>query len=149
MGWFKSLFSSGVSTVVDSVGNAIDKLVTSDEEKLLLKNALQKEMNDFEKSQMSHITDLEQQVTDRHKSDMTSDSWLSKNVRPISLVFLTATTMLLAYLSIFSDLTDNQLKALDSWLPLIQVLLVTSYSFYFGGRSIEKFRNMSFRNKDK
>lgn len=138
--WFTSLFSSGVEKVVGSVGDAIDKLVTSDEERLQLKNALQEEMNDFKRSQMDHVESLEQQITDRHSNDMKSDSWMSKNIRPLTLAFLTLTTVLLAYLTIFVPLAPEQLVALKSWQPLLQVLLVSAYTFYFGGRTIEKFK---------
>ena len=146
--WFTNLFSSGVDKVVGSVGKAIDDLVTSDEERLQLKNALQKEMNGFKTSQMSHVENLEQQITDRHKTDMSSDSWLSKNIRPITLAFLTGTTVLLAYLTIFVPLEPQQLEALKSWQPLLQVLLVSAYTFYFGGRTIEKFKG-KVSDKDK
>lgn len=143
MSWFTDLFSSGVSEVVTSVGDTIDKLVTSDEEKLTLKNELQTIMNDFEEKQLTHIESMEQQVTDRHKVDMQSDSWLSKNVRPLTLIFLTVTTVLLAYFTIFADLTTQQTTALDSWLPLFQTLLVTAYSFMYGGRVIEKVKGVA------
>lgn len=142
MSWFTDLFSSGVSEVVDSVGDAIDKLVTSDEEKLLLKNELQKEMNRFKEKQLTHAENMEQQITDRHKADMQSDSWLSKNIRPLTLAFLTGSTVILAYLTIFTGLTEGQITSLNSWIPLLQVLLTSCYVFYFGGRSIEKLKGV-------
>ena len=145
--WLTSLFSSGVDKVVGSVGDAIDKLVTSDEERLQLKNALQSEMNDFKKIQMGHVESMEQQITDRHNNDMTSDSWLSKNIRPLALAFLTATTILLAYLTIFVDLTTLQVTSLEAWLPLLTNLLMLVYGFYFGSRGIEKIMKMK-GNKD-
>lgn len=137
--WFTSIFSSGASTLVDSVGSAIDNLVTSDEERLKLKNELSGQINNFKTEQMKHVTSLEEQISDRHAADMKSDSWLSKNVRPLTLVFLTTATVILAYVTTFSDLTTLQVETLKGWLPLLQVLLVTAFSFYFGGRSIEKF----------
>lgn len=139
MSWITNLFSSGTSELVTSLGNAVDSLVTSDEERLTLKNALSAQVDDFKIKQMSHVENLEQEISDRHSSDMKSDSWLSKNVRPLALVFLTIATVLLAYITTFSNLTATQVTTLSGWLPLLQVLLVTSYSFYFGGRSIEKF----------
>ena len=149
MNWFTDLFSSGVDKVVGSVGAVIDSLVTSDEERLQLKNALQKEMNNFKSEQMSHVENMEQQITDRHKNDMTSDSWLSKNIRPLTLAFLTVTTVGLSYLTIFANLTQLQIDALQSWQPLLQVLLVSAYTFYFGGRTVEKFKGKVSFNKNK
>lgn len=140
MNWFTSLFSSGVDKVIDSVGSAVDELVTSDEERLTLKNELNRQMNEFAKEQLSHAENLEQQITDRHKADMTSDSWLSKNIRPLTLAFLTGTTVLLAYTTIFIPLDPAQIDALKSWLPLLQALLMSTYIFYFGGRTYEKVK---------
>lgn len=145
--WFTSLFSSGASKLVSSVGSAIDSLVTSDEERLTLKNELNKQIDEFKETQMSHVENLEKQISERHANDMKSDSWLSKNIRPITLAFLTVATVLFMYFTTFMNLDPNQLTALQSWQPLLQVLLVTTFSFYFGGRSIEKF--MNGKNKDK
>lgn len=146
MSWFTNIFSSGVSDVVKSVGDVIDNITTSDEEREQLKNALQKEMNTFKKEQLSHAETMEQEITKRQKNDMQSDSWLSKNVRPMVIIFLTSATVLLAYLTVFSDLTEMQVSSLQGWIPLLQNLLLGAYSFYFGGRTIEKFKKMG---KDK
>ena len=100
--------------------------------------------NDFDVQMKQLDVDIlkieSESVTARHKTDMSSDSWLSKNVRPLALVFLTVTTMVLAYLSIFSSLTEPQIKTLDMWLGVLLPLLLTSYGFYFGGRSLEKVK---------
>lgn len=149
MNWFTTLFSGGVSEVVTGVGDAIDSIVTSDEERLLLKNAFEKEMNNFKTNQLKHVENMEQQITDRHKVDMQSDSWLSKNIRPLVLAFLTASTIFLAYLTIFVDLTELQITSLNSWIPLLQVLLTSCYIFFFGGRSIEKLKGVAGKVKDK
>lgn len=142
MSWFTNLFSSGASKLVDSVGNAIDNLVTSDEEREQLKNELTKEVNSFKKVQLEHVETLEQQITDRHKIDMQSDSRLSKNVRPVMLVFMTVATVVLSYLTVFTELTQLQIDTLNGWLPLLQTLLITAYSFYFGSRGFEKYKQM-------
>lgn len=142
MNWFTKLFSGGVTELVSSVGDTIDKLVTSDEERLQLKNELSKQMDDFRKSQMSHIENLEKEVSDRHKVDMASDSWLSKNVRPLMLIFTVVVTMMFAWVTTFSELTEVQTQTLMGWLPLLQNLLLGFVSFYVGGRSIEKFSHI-------
>ena len=137
MSWITKLFAGGVATVIDSVGTAIDKVVTSDEERLKLKVVLEKEMNSFKKAQLASISDYDKEISTRHKNDMKSDSWLSKNIRPLILAFLTFTTVLLAYLSIFI-LEASKASLVEPWIALLQVLLVTSYSFYFGSRGWEK-----------
>lgn len=149
MSWFTKLFSGGVSELVNSVGDTIDKLVTSDEERLTLKNELSKQMDEFKQSQMSHIENMEQQVSDRHKSDMASDSWLSKNVRPLMLIFIMVTTMLFAWFTTFADLTQMQIDTLEGWLPLLQNVLLGFVSFYVGGRSLEKFNHIKNKKDNK
>lgn len=141
MNWFANLFSSGAAKVVDSLGTAIDKLVTSDEEKLKMKAIIEKEMYNFEKAQLAAIADYDKQITKRHSIDMKSDSWLSKNVRPLTLIFMTVTTMGLAYSTIFI-LDKEDVVLVEPWLTLLTVLLVTIYAFYFGSRGIEKVQGM-------
>ena len=82
---------------------------------------------------------FDKEITARHAADMMSDSWLSKNIRPISLIFLTASTVLLAYLTIFF-LNVEKVELLESWLVLLTTLLVIVYAFYFGSRGVEKFQ---------
>ena len=146
MSWLKGLFSGGVSEVVDSVGNAIDKLVTSDEERDKLKIELEKEVNKFKHAQLQALEKYDEQISKRHQADMMSDSWLSKNVRPLLLVFLTATTVLLAYLTIFMP-EKVEPETVEPWLNLLETLLITAYGFYFGSRGIEKVQSFNLSKK--
>ncbi len=144
MSWFTDLFSSGVSDVITSAGKAIDDLVTSDEERATLKIALEKELNKFEKNQLDAVAKFDNEITQRHANDMTSDSWLSKNIRPLALAFLTLSTVLLAYLTIF--ILDVERAALVApWQQLLTVLLGTTYAFYFGSRGFEKVQAIKSR----
>ena len=79
---------------------------------------------------------MEKQITDRWKSDMNSDSWLSKNVRPMTLVFLVISTMLM----IFIDAGMISFNVEDKWTDLLQLVLITVIGAYFGGRSLEKVK---------
>ena len=79
---------------------------------------------------------MEKQITDRWKSDMTSDSWLSKNVRPLVLVFLVITTVLM----IFIDAGMISFEVEAKWTDLLQLVLITVIGAYFGGRSLEKVK---------
>ncbi len=137
MSWFKDLFSSGVSEVISSAGKTIDRLVTSDEERESLKIELEKELNNFRQSQLDAVANFDKEITQRHSADMASDSWLSKNIRPLALSFLTISTVLLAYLTIFI-LDSDKVELIDPWLDLLKLLLVTTYAFYFGSRGFEK-----------
>jgi len=79
---------------------------------------------------------MQQNITDRWTADMNSDSWLSKNVRPLVLIFLIVCTMLL----IFIDAGAVQFEVEDKWTDLLQLVLITVIGAYFGGRTAEKFK---------
>ena len=121
------IFSSAGSDLIESVGGVIDNLVTTKDEKLAAKTKLKQIVLD-------HETKMEQNITDRWSADMNSDSWLSKNVRPMVLVFLIVCTMLL----IFIDAGAVKFVVEDKWTDLLQLVLITVIGAYFGGRSLEK-----------
>tara|TARA_R110000787_G_scaffold140620_3_gene254155 strand:+ start:569 stop:964 length:396 start_codon:yes stop_codon:yes gene_type:complete len=123
------IFSSAGSTLVESVGGVIDNLVTTDDERLAAKAKLKQIVLD-------HEARMEQNITDRWSADMNSDSWLSKNVRPLVLIFLIVCTMLL----IFIDAGTIAFNVEDKWTDLLQIVLITVIGAYFGGRSVEKFK---------
>ena len=80
-----------------------------------------------------------QEVTKRWDSDMKSDSWLSKNTRPLSLVFLTVMAVAL----IWVDSVENAPFTVSAgWVNLLQTLLTTVYIAYFGSRGAEKWKNI-------
>ncbi|MCB1936777.1 MAG: hypothetical protein KDF59_12635 [Nitrosomonas sp.] len=74
MSWFVNLFSSGAAKVIDSLGTAIDKLVTSDEEREKLKVALEKEMNTFKETQLEALANYDREITQRRANDMKSEA---------------------------------------------------------------------------
>ena len=120
-------FLSG--NVIDKVGNVIDNLSTSEEERLAAKQAMQEVLMEAE-------SDAQEQVTRRWEADMKADNWLSKNIRPLICVFLTA---IFVILSIFDgNLGGFQIQ--EAYKPIYQTLLITVYGAYFAGRSIEKIK---------
>jgi hypothetical protein len=123
------LFSGGAADLVKSVGGVIDDLHTSKEEKL----EAEKQIKDMI---MGYEAEMQKQVTERWKLDMNSDSWLSKNIRPLVLVFLVVATVLL----IFIDAGVINFKVEDKWTDLLQLVLITVIGAYFGGRSLEKVK---------
>ena len=80
-----------------------------------------------------------QEVSKRWQSDMTSDSWLSKNVRPITLIYLTLATTIYIVL----DSLEISFKIDEAWIELLKTLLVTIYVAYFGSRGFEKFKKIT------
>ena len=127
MGVLNKLFSGGASKLVDSVGSVLDNVITTDEEKLEAKRKLKELI-------LSHEAEMQKNVTDRWKADMNSDSWLSKNVRPLVLIFLVVSTVLM----IFIDAGTIQFTVEEKWTDLLQLVLITVIGAYFGGRSLEK-----------
>jgi len=122
------LFGKG-SGVVEQIGGVVDKFVRTKDEKA----QFEKEMAEI---LIKAEADMQKNVTERWKSDMASDSWLSKNVRPLVLIFLIFNTMLL----IFIDAGFINFKVEDNWVSLLEVLLLTVIAAYFGGRTWEKTR---------
>ena len=122
-----SIFSSGATELVKGVGGIIDDLHTSKEEKLEAAQKIKELVSNYE-------VEMEKTITDRWKSDMASDSWLSKNVRPMVLVFLVVATVLM----IFIDAGTLEFNVEAKWTDLLQLVLITVIGAYFGGRSLEK-----------
>tara|TARA_A100001201_G_scaffold128503_1_gene113531 strand:+ start:514 stop:900 length:387 start_codon:yes stop_codon:yes gene_type:complete len=115
--------------VIEKVGNVIDNLSTSKEEALAAKKAIKEVM-------MKAESDAQEQVTRRWEADMKSDNWLSKNIRPLICIFLTA---IFVVISIF-DGNAGGFEIAPAYIPIYQTLLITVYGAYFAGRSIEKIR---------
>ena len=123
------LFSGGAAELVKGVGGVIDNLHTSKEEKLEAERKIKELMANYE-------VEMEKNITSRWEADLKSDSWLSKNVRPLTLVFLIVCTMLL----IFIDAGALNFEVKSSWVDLLQLVLITVIGAYFGGRSLEKVK---------
>ena len=129
MSIISKIFSGGAKDLVDSVGGVIDNLHTSKAEKLEAKQKMQDMI-------MGYEAEMQKQVTERWKFDMNSDSWLSKNIRPLTLIFLVISTVLI----IFIDAGALQFEVKSSWIDLLQLVLITVIGAYFGGRSLEKVK---------
>ena len=121
--------------VIKEIGNVIDKLTTTEEERLEAKKQLQIILEEADNN-------AQQQVTDRWNADMNSDSWLAKNIRPLVLVYLTFVFSLLA----FTDGNIGDFKIAKEYIPIFQTLLVTVYGAYFVGRTWEKAKSI-IKNK--
>jgi len=123
------IFSAGAGELIKNVGGVIDNLHTSKEEKLAAEQKIKDMILGYE-------AEMQKQLTERWKMDMQSDSWLSKNIRPLVLIFLVICTMLL----IFIDAGKLQFNVKDSYVDLLQLVLITVIGAYFGGRSLEKVK---------
>ena len=129
MNILSKIFSSGATELIKGVGGVIDNLHPSKEEKLEAEQKVKELVSSYE-------IEMEKNITERWKMDMQSDSWLSKNIRPLVLVFLVVSTVLL----IFIDAGAISFKVQDKWTDLLQLVLITVIGAYFGGRSLEKVK---------
>jgi len=115
---------------VGNIAGAVDVITgdtsLSDEEKEFALKIMEQDIAEMES------------VTYRWEADMSSDSWLSKNVRPLSLVFLTIFTMLLIYIDSFTDAVVVE----EEWISLLKTLLLSVFMAYFGSRGVEKWKTI-------
>jgi hypothetical protein len=118
-----------IKSLIGDASTIIDDVVTSKEEKMALRNAMKKMLLESE-------VELQKNVTERWKADMSSDSWLSKNIRPLTLAFLLISTVLL----IFIDAGFINFEVKNSWVDLLQLVMISVVGAYFGGRSLEKIK---------
>ena len=129
MGIWGKIFSSGATELVKEVGSVVDNLTTTDEERAEAKQKLQDMIRGYE-------AQMQKEVSIRWTQDMNSDSWLSKNIRPMVLIFLVVSTVIL----IFIDGGVISFHVESSWINLLQLTLLTVIGAYFGGRSWEKVK---------
>ena len=129
MGILTNIFSGGAADLVKGIGGVVDNLHTSKEEKLEAERKIKELMANYE-------TEMEKNITSRWEAELKSDSWLSKNVRPLVVIFLIVCTMLL----IFIDAGALNFEVKSSWVDLLQLVLITVIGAYFGGRSLEKVK---------
>ena len=124
------IFGGAATSVADGLSDIVDKFVQTKDEK----DAFEKEMTELF---MKHEADIEKNITERWVSDNTADSYLARNVRPLILLFLVVSTIVM----IFIDAGKITFEVEDKWTDLLQLTLITVISAYFGGRSFEKIKN--------
>jgi uncharacterized membrane protein (DUF106 family) len=118
--------------VIKEVGDVIDKLTTTEEERLEVKKQIQQILEDADNK-------AQEEVSRRWEADMKSDSFLSKNIRPMILIYLTVIFTSLA----FFDGNIGEFGLAKEYIPIFQTLLVTVYGAYFVGRTWEKAKSIT------
>jgi hypothetical protein len=136
-----------LAALLDVGGKLIDKLIPDPEAKAKAQLDLAKMAQDGELARMANETELykaeQNNLTDRLKADMGSDSWLSKNIRPMTLLLILGGYFTFAMMSAFDyDTNKSYVELLGQWGMLVM-------SFYFGGRTLEKIMDMKADKKDK
>ena len=119
-----------LSNLLGKADKIVDEVITSQEEKMQLKNELQKIIQEQEAL-------IEQEVTKRWESDNLQSSWLPRNIRPLVLAWLVVSTTLL----IFIDAGAINFVVDDEWKSTITAILTITIGAYFGSRGLEKIKN--------
>ena len=121
-----------IGKILPEAGKIIDNLHTSGEEKMAARQKMEELIGSAEQA-------AQQEVSARWDADMKSDAWLPKNIRPVTLIFLTTVFVIL---SVF-DGNLGEFSIGEAYVPVYQTLLMTVYAAYFAGRSIEKIKGKS------
>lgn len=129
MSFISKIFGGAATELVKGVGGVIDNLSTSKEEKLEAERKIKELI-------LNHESKIHEEVSKRWDSDMKSNSWLSKNVRPMTLIFLVVSTVLM----VFIDAGAISFTVDEDWKDLLKMVLITCIGAYFGGRSYEKIK---------
>ena len=123
------LFGNGGGAVVDKLASVADKFIRTKDEKAEFEKEMTQIFIEAEK-------EMQKNVTERWKADLEHGNWLTRSVRPLVLVFLIISTVLM----VFIDSGSIAFEVEDKWTDLLQIVLITVIGAYFGGRSVEKIR---------
>lgn len=123
------LFGNGGVAVVDKLAGVADKFIRTKDEKAEFEKEITQIFIEAEK-------EMQKNVTERWKADLEHGNWLTRSVRPLVLVFLIISTVLM----VFIDSGSIAFEVEDKWTDLLQIVLITVIGAYFGGRSVEKLR---------
>ena len=143
----KGPIAESVQGAAEGIMKGLDGLFTSDDERNKAAVLISQQMNDLSANVLSHIEAQDKERTARHVADMNSDSWMSKNIRPITLAYLTAMFTLFVWQDARSpkctpddmgDVIDGCFAVSDQWIDLFKLLLTSVYGFYFVSRGVEK-----------
>jgi hypothetical protein len=131
-----------IAALLDVGMKVLDKIIPDPTAKAQAQIALLEMQQRGELAQIQADTAEQQELTKRLQADMASDSWLSKNIRPMTLVFIIAAYFLFAMMSAYGmQVNESYVTLLGQWGMLIM-------SFYFGGRTLEKILSMQKGKKD-
>ena len=123
------LFGNVGGSIAEKISGIVDKHTFSKVEKA----QFEKEMNEvFIKAE----AEIQENITERWKVDLQHGNWLTRSVRPLVLIFLIVSTILM----VFIDSGSIQFNVEEKWTDLLQLVLLTVIGAYFGGRSIEKIK---------
>ena len=123
------LFGKVGGGLASKISSIVDKFIHTKDEQA----AFKKEMD---KIWIAAEADMQKNVTERWKVDLQHGNWLTRSVRPLILIFLVVSTVLM----VFIDSGSIAFEVKEKWTDLLQLVLMTTIGAYFGGRSIEKVK---------
>jgi uncharacterized membrane protein (DUF106 family) len=131
----------GLDAIVGVGMKILDKFIPDPEAKAKAQQELLKMQQEGRLAELQADTAEQQELTKRAEADMTSDSWLSKNIRPMTLIFILGGYFIFAMMSAFgNNANEKYVELLGQWGMLVM-------SFYFGGRTLEKIMDMKAKEK--
>ena len=132
----------GIDDIVSVGMKIIDKVIPDPKAKAEAEAQIMSMANEAKRMQLEADMKEAEEVTKRQQADMASDSWLSKNIRPMTLIAILAGYFIFAMMSAFNMETNSKyVELLGQWGMLIM-------SFYFGGRTLEKIIDMKGKAKE-
>jgi len=130
-----------IAALLDVGMKVLDKFVPDPEAKAKAQAELLKMQQEGRLAELNADNIENQELTKRHEADMASDSWLSKNIRPGTLIFILIVYTVFAMMSAYGyNANESYVTLLGQWGMLIM-------SFYFGGRTLEKIMDMKSKDK--
>ena len=123
------LFGNAGGGILEKLSGVADKFIQTKEEK----DQFQKEMTEI---MINAEAEMQKNVTERWQADLQHGNWLTRSVRPLVLVFLIISTVVM----VFVDSGSISFDVEEKWTDLLQLVLMTTIGAYFGGRSVEKLR---------
>jgi hypothetical protein len=132
----------GIDDIVSIGMKLVDKLIPDPAAKAQAQLDLAKLAQEGKLAELQADINEAQELTKRAQADMLSDSWLSKNIRPMTLIAILIGYFIFAFMSAFNmDTNTKYVELLGQWGMLIM-------SFYFGGRTLEKIMDMKAKKDD-
>jgi hypothetical protein len=128
------LFAGSATSAITAVGDVAKKFITTDQDRMAFELESAKITADFQNNVLTHADSYETEITDRQKNDMQSDSWLSKNIRPMIMIYLLVLVTLMGF---------GIISVQTGFMDMIQSFTTYGLGFYFGGRSLEKISKMA------
>jgi hypothetical protein len=133
----------GIDDIISVGMKLVDKLIPDPAQKAQAQLELAKLAQDGKLADIQADINEAQEITKRQQADMASDSWLAKNIRPMTLIAIITGYFIFAFMSAFDmDTNERYVELLGQWGMLIM-------SFYFGGRTLEKIVDMKSKNESK